>query len=360
MAILHIVGTRPNFVKAASVMEAFGKSSLSQFLIHTGQHYDYDMSGTFFNDLKLPVPDLFLDAKNSLPLSIFISTIYDGIKKICQTVSPQIVVLYGDVNSTMAAAIACQKLNIPIAHVEAGLRSFDNNMKEETNRILVDHLSSLLFTTESSANENLLSEGIAAEKIHFVGNCMIDTLVRFLPFAITKNVPALYGLKSKNYILCTFHRPSNILSDEKLNFIFQLLNAMSKIYPVIFPIHPRTKKAFEKHAFKFSNNILFCNPLPYLDFVGLMADCSIVITDSGGVQEETTWLNIPCLTLRQNTERPITIYNGTNTLVDKNIEEIVEKIKKSKMEHLQERKEIEKWDGKAGERIVKVIEDFLG
>ncbi len=359
MGILHIVGARPNFVKATPVIEALKKRGILQSLIHTGQHSDEELSGAFFRELALPPPDLLLNVKNSLPLSRFIAQIHRGLSVFCQIHQPRLALVYGDVNSTLAAALAFQRLNIPVAHVEAGLRSFDNTMPEETNRILVDHLSSWLFTTEPSANENLLKEGFELERIFFVGNCMIDTLKRCLSESLEKRPHEQFGLEARQYLLCTFHRPGNVDNLAQMTFIMELLDAVSNVVPVIFPVHPRTEELMRRHKMVFPEKVILSRPLSYLNFTGLMANAMVVLTDSGGVQEETTWLNVPCLTLRPNTERPITIEQGTNQLVDSSIGLILSELGKISNGETKKKKEIERWDGRAGERVAEVLAKYL-
>jgi UDP-N-acetylglucosamine 2-epimerase (non-hydrolysing) len=359
MSVLHILGTRPNFVKASAVFHALKVTGIQQQMVHTGQHFDFNMSESFFQELKLPVPDISLDCNNSLNLSAFVAKVFEGIADLCKKKSPQLAIVYGDVTSTLAAAIACDKLDIPVAHVEAGLRSFDNTMPEETNRILVDHLSRFLFTTEHSANNNLIAEGIPSNSVYFVGNCMIDTLQRNISKALEAQPWKEFGLCEGHYLLFTMHRPSNVDSHHGIKFIAALLAEVGKIMPVLFPVHPRTMQSIKSKNLKLGKPVIFCEPLPYLKFIGLMAKASLVVTDSGGVQEETTWLNIPCLTLRPNTERPVTIEKGTNMLLPFDIGQILEIVKSKILANETERKEVEFWDGNSGSRIAQIIKSAV-
>ncbi len=351
MKVLHVVGARPNFMKAAPVYQACLRRSIKQILVHTGQHYNTNMSDVFFHDLGLPYPDINLEvgsgthAKQTAEVMIrFEQVVVDQ--------QPDWVVVYGDVNSTVAAALVCSKLSIPVAHVEAGLRSFDRSMPEEINRIITDQIAHVLFTPSQDGDANLQREGIAQEKIHFVGNVMIDSLVKILPSAQSislTNYPSKYGL-------VTLHRPSNVDNNDSLLEILQSLVRISSALPIIFPVHPRTKQRITSLSnIKLPSHIHIIDPVGYRDFLSLQLHATVVITDSGGIQEETTFLGIPCLTLRENTERPITIQLGTNLLIgsdyaqlEKEVSLILEgKGKKGSIPPL--------WDGHAGERIVDIL-----
>ncbi len=315
MKLIHIVGARPNFIKANPVWRAINKmTDFNQILVHTGQHYDQIMSDIFFKELQMSLPDYNLNigsdthARQTAAIMIKFEELVNKLK-------PDLVLVYGDVNSTLAAAMVCSKLSISIAHVEAGLRSFDRRMPEEINRLITDQLSDLLFTPSKDGNSNLIKEGISESKIHFVGNVMIDTLVKLLPKADKPD-----NFKDlKQYILVTLHRPSNVDDPKSLKLILHNLDIISKSNPVIFPVHPRTKKMITTNNLEILNNENFhiIEPLGYLDFLGLMKSSATVITDSGGIQEETTYLGIPCITIRENTERPITVSLGTNQLIGK-------------------------------------------
>ncbi len=353
MKLIHVVGARPNFMKAAPVWNALNKmTDFNQILIHTGQHYDKLMSGIFFKELQLPLPDYNLNIGSSTHARQT-AAIMIKFEELVNELLPDLVLVYGDVNSTVATAMVCSKLSIPIAHVEAGLRSFDRRMPEEINRLITDQLADLLFTPSKDGDANLIKEGIPESKIHFVGNVMIDTLVRLLPNADKPN-----NFKDlKQYILVTLHRPSNVDDVKSLKSILWNLGIISKSIPVIFPVHPRTKKMITENKLDILNNANFhlIDPLGYLDFLGLMKNAIIVITDSGGIQEETTYLGIPCITVRKNTERPITISIGTNQLIGQDINRIQDLVS-----HAVNRKKRSNiipplWDGKASERITETL-----
>ena len=287
--VISTVGARPNFMKMAPIIHAINKLEISNMLVHTGQHYDENMSKVFIEDLKMPVPDIFLGVGSGSHAEITAKIMVE-FEKICIKNNPELVIVVGDVNSTLACALAAKKLNIPIAHVESGLRSFDQEMPEEINRILTDRISDLLFVTEESGMKHLFDEGIEKEKIHFVGNCMIDSVKKFLPTALEKKTWIKYDLIKNGYCLITMHRPSNVDSAKIFNKSVDMLNSMSEKIKVVFPIHPRTKNKLRNSNIKLCDNILLLEPLPYLEFLGLMAKAKVVVTDSGGIQEETTYL----------------------------------------------------------------------
>ncbi len=359
MHILHVVGARPNFMKAAPVIRALAvQPEVKQVLVHTGQHYDSAMSQVFFDQLGMPQPDCNL-AIGSGTHAAQTARIMMAIEPVLLERQPDLVLVYGDVNSTVAAALVCSKLGIRVGHVEAGLRSGDRSMPEEINRLLTDQLSDLLFTPSADGDANLQREGIAADKIHLVGNVMIDTLVRLLPSAeksFPSNVP-------RPYILVTLHRPSNV---DDLPWLQELLTALSELSAqmnIIFPVHPRTRQRMQQLDSGAISNPRVClmEPLPYLEFLALQQRASLVITDSGGIQEETTFLGVPCLTVRENTERPITIEQGTNRLVGRDLA----RLRQAAREVLQsqpndpssERRAAPPplWDGHAAERIAQII-----
>jgi UDP-N-acetylglucosamine 2-epimerase (non-hydrolysing) len=358
--IIFVVGARPNFMKMAPILNCFKqkKDLFETITVHTGQHYDDNMSSNILSDLDFPEPDYFLNVGGGTHAKQT-SQVMIKFEDICLNICPSIVVLAGDVNSTLACAIVASKLHVKIAHIESGLRSFDRKMPEEINRIIVDSISDLLFTTESSGNSNLLKEGISTSKIYFVGNTMIDSLVKYIPKAQKMKPWIKYGFSGNDYILLTLHRPSNVDNETNLKNLFSELLKISSLSPIIFVIHPRTKSNILKYDIKLPENIILVDPLPYIEFLGLMSKAKFVLTDSGGMQEETTVLNVPCLTLRDNTERPVTVEQGTNTLIgkvsnniSKKIIEIIEKPKKLNTIPLF-------WDGKSSERIAKTIQEYL-
>ncbi len=361
--ILHVVGARPNFMKIAPIMTQMAQKSheFEQILVHTGQHYSAYMSQVFLDELELPTPHVNLDV-GSGSHAYQTAQVLLRFEPIVTDYRPDWVVVPGDVNSTLACALVASKLGIKVAHVEAGLRSFDRTMPEEVNRVLTDHIAELLLTTEPSANENLRREGIEPAKIRYVGNVMIDTLVRLLPKAHARwpHLADLHGLD--RFVLVTLHRPSNVDEPQVLAEILQALAEISHDIPVVFPVHPRTRQRIVAAGLTAPNaNLKLIEPLGYLDFLALQAQAKVVLTDSGGVQEETTYLAVPCLTVRPNTERPVTISCGTNRLVASRRDAIVEALRcalsaKRGAAHL-ERKAPELWDGHAAERIVAALDE---
>jgi UDP-N-acetylglucosamine 2-epimerase (non-hydrolysing) len=357
MKIAAVVGARPNFVKIAPILtELRGEPGVSTTLIHTGQHYDAEMSDAFFANLELGTPDVNLGVRAEGA----VEQIAEVMRLLAGTlgqIRPDLVVVVGDVNSTLAGALAAVKLGIPVAHVEAGLRSFDRSMPEEINRILTDSVSDLLFTTEPSANENLAREGVAASRVHYVGNVMIDTLFRYRERAAASTILPRLRVDPGGYAALTLHRPSNVDDSAALG---RLLDAVARIQaetPVVFPVHPRTHRRLAElgdHRPPLPGLIL-CDPLPYLEFVQLMANARCVLTDSGGVQEETTALRVPCLTLRANTERPITVTRGTNRIVGLDSVGIYGAWREVVEGRWPAGELPERWDGKAAERIARVL-----
>jgi UDP-N-acetylglucosamine 2-epimerase (non-hydrolysing) len=354
MHILHVVGARPNFVKAAPVMRALESwPDVRQTLVHTGQHYDRNLSDIFFSELHMVAPDVNLEVGSGSHAGQT-AEVMKRLEPVVLERKPDVVLVYGDVNSTVAAALVCSKLLIRVGHVEAGLRSFDCTMPEEINRMVTDRLADLLFTPTEDADVNLQREGIPAEKIHRVGNVMIDSLVQLLP-AIMRC--AKNGLP-KRYALVTLHRPSNVDDSASLNNILESLLAVNEQLVVVFPVHPRTRQRIERFGINIEKLYLL-EPLPYIEFLSLQRRAVVVITDSGGVQEETTYLGVPCLTLRRNTERPVTVSMGTNVLVGQDprllhseLTRILEgRAKKGSIPPL--------WDGHASERIAKVLQGDL-
>ena len=345
MHILHVVGARPNFMKAAPVYAALSEiAGCRQTLVHTGQHYDPNMSDVFFQQLGMPAPDLNL-AVGSGSHAQQTAEIMQRFEPVVLDAMPDMVVVYGDVNSTLAATVVCSKLTVPVAHVEAGLRSGDRTMPEEINRLVTDQLSELLFTPSEDADQNLAREGIGVRKIHLVGNVMIDTLVRLLPLTEKVNVP------SSPYVLVTLHRPSNV---DDLSWLRELLAVLSEVasrMKVIFPVHPRTRARIgEMQVVPSSTNLELLDPLPYLEFLALQKSAAAVITDSGGIQEETTYLGVPCLTVRENTERPVTITMGTNVLVGRDLQRLSRELANSLAAGTGKRQPVPLWDGSAAQR----------
>lgn len=364
MKIHNIVGARPNLMKIAPLVEEMQRyPGIIQTLIHTGQHYDDKMSQIFFDDLGIPSPDIYLGIGSGSHAEQT-ARVMLAFEKVLLEQNPDIVILVGDVNSTLACAVTAAKLDVPVAHVEAGLRSFDRKMPEEINRIVTDALSDFLFTTSRDAGENLLREGFPADKIFFVGNVMIDTLIKHQGCAEQLGTPERFGLECAHYALVTLHRPSNIDVPEVLSGIFDALEFIQKAVPIILPAHPRFFKRIAEfrveQRLKSIPNLHIVEPLGYLQFLDLMIHAQLVLTDSGGIQEETTILGIPCLTIRENTERPVTISQGTNTLVGTDPTGIVGAAKKVIAGNNKGSCIPELWDGHAAERIVAILWKQLG
>jgi UDP-N-acetylglucosamine 2-epimerase (non-hydrolysing) len=364
MHILHVVGARPNFMKAAPVLRALASysaahgASLRQTLVHTGQHYDAAMSEVFFRQLDMPEPDCNLGVGSGSHAQQTAAVMF-AFEPVLLARKPDLVLVYGDVNSTVAAALVCAKQGVRVGHVEAGLRSRDRSMPEEINRLLTDQLSDLLFTPSADADENLQREGIGHEKIHLVGNVMIDTLVRLLPRA-DEQLPS--GVRMP-YALVTLHRPSNVDDLRWLRDLLATLTDLSSQLNVIFPVHPRTRERLNDLGHTTGPNVRLrlLEPLPYLEFLTLQRRAAMVITDSGGIQEETTFLGVPCLTVRENTERPLTTTHGTNQLVGRDLQRLraaaAEIIQRGTSSKSREPKNccIPLWDGHAAERIATII-----
>jgi UDP-N-acetylglucosamine 2-epimerase (non-hydrolysing) len=349
---VHIVGARPNFVKAAPVFHAIKKQDvLNQAIIHTGQHYSKNLSESFFQELEIPKPDVNLNIRSGTHGEQTGSAIIE-LEKVFVDIKPDFVLVYGDVNSTLAATIAAAKLHIPIGHVESGLRSFDKKMPEEINRVAVDHMCDYRFVTEQSGVKNLQKEGIDKNTVFFVGNTMIDSLV--------KRLPSIPKLNKKDFVLMTFHRPSNVDNPAGLENIYEICKRISS--NIIFPVHPRTKNSFKKFGLYdlliSIENLEIVEPMPYDTFLSHMKNAKAVITDSGGIQEETTFLGVPCLTMRKNTERPSTITVGSNVLVE-DIEQIVSCMNKINRSEFKSCMIPELWDGNSGKRIAKILSDIL-
>ena len=360
MKILSVVGTRPNFMKIAPLIEEFKKHEVKHILIHTGQHYSPQMSHFFFEELGLPKPDEHLVCKPDFDVDDQRKFFREIIRAQLEKYKPDLVVVVGDVNSTVAAAEEAYGLGITVAHVEAGLRSFDKSMPEEINRIRIDEISDFLFTTEKSGNENLLKEGISKEKIHFVGNVMIDTLLKHKEKCNSSDILEKLNLEKGNYCSLTLHRPSNVDNKEDFENILNILEKIQERIKIAFPIHPRARKNIERfnlnEKIKNMKNLVITEPLGYFDFLHLMANSKFVLTDSGGIQEETTVLGVPCITLRKNTERPVTVDQGTNLLVSVDKNKVTEKAFEIMNNKINISNKIpELWDGKAAERIVDIL-----
>ena len=357
MFICNVVGARPNFMKIAPVVLEMQRRGIHQLLLHTGQHYDRHMSAVFFEELGMPAPDIHMGIGSGSHAEQT-ARIMMSFEKICAENTFDLVVVGGDVNSTAACSLVAAKLGISVAHVEAGLRSFDRTMPEEINRIVTDHLSELLFTTEESANANLRKEGFAEERIRFVGNCMIDSLKKHVDAALSKAPWELYGTEPNQYALLTLHRPSNVDDTTRLRVLMDIMNEVSLRIPIVFPAHPRTLDRIRQGNIQVPPSVRICEPMPYLTFLGLLARAKCVLTDSGGIQEETTALNIPCLTLRENTERPVTLACGTNRLVGTDVGKINAGVSEIMAGKWPNARQPILWDGKAAHRIVDAVETW--
>jgi len=349
-------------MKIAPVMKAIEREKFAeQKLVHTGQHYDVSMSDVFFTDLGMPVPDIHLGVGSGSHAEQT-AKVMVGFEKVCLEEKPDLVVVAGDVNSTLACAVDCAKLRIACAHVEAGLRSFDMDMPEEVNRILTDRVADILLTPSADADENLEAEGTPPERIFRVGNVMIDTLLDHLAKARKTDSLSRLGVKPGNYAVVTLHRPSNVDHPDTLRGIIGALEEIQRELPVVFPAHPRTRKRFEEFGIAgrigAMSGLKLCEPLGYLDFLWLTSQARLVLSDSGGLQEETTALGIPCLTIRENTERPVTITEGTNTLVGIDPKKIVGEAKAALAGKGKAGRIPALWDGKASERIAKVFRSW--
>lgn len=358
--ILHVVGARPNFMKMAPIIHEMNRhpDEFEQILVHTGQHYDVNMSEIFFAELDLPTPDVNLEVGSGSHAQQT-AQVMQRFEHTLLEYKPDWVIVPGDVNSTLACALVATKLGIKVAHVEAGLRSFDHSMPEEINRILTDQISDLLFTPSRDGDENLIRQGIAAEKIHFVGNVMIDTLVRLIPKAEERWLQLQEHFQLKRYMLVTLHRPSNVDEIATLRELLLALNELAREIAVVFPVHPRTRRRIVDHGLtSLASELQLIEPLGYLDFLALQAHACLVLTDSGGVQEETTYMGVPCLTARPNTERPVTIAHGSNQLVASNHIHIIDAARSIfRTDHTlpSATRRPYFWDGQAAERVVEVF-----
>ena len=373
--VICVVGARPNFMKMAPILRAFSVNtpSIPTLLVHTGQHYDKDMNDKLFEDLRLPRPDINLDV-GSATHAVQTAEVMRRFEPVIDTHKPSCVLVVGDVNSTLACTLVAVKKGIPVVHVEAGLRSYDRKMPEEINRILTDQIADRLYTTERSAEANLVREGIAAERvrfvgIHSVGNVMIDSLLHNREFARTPAAtvaaggfdPALIG-GPEGYGVVTLHRPSNVDHPDVLASLLGVLSEITRQLPLVFALHPRTKANIERFGLGHlidNTRLILLPPQGYLEMLGLMAGARIVLTDSGGLQEETTALGVPCLTLRENTERPITVEQGTNTMVGRDVAAIRKEAAVILAGHGKQGRVPELWDGHAAERIADDLATWL-
>ena len=352
--IACIVGARPNFMKVAPVYQALAQRGLDVRLVHTGQHYDEKMSAVFFDDLGMPRPDSFLGVGSGSHAEQT-ARVMTGFDADCVQHQPDLVLVAGDVNSTIACALVAAKRGIAVGHIEAGLRSRDWSMPEEINRILTDQCSDLLLTPSPDGDENLLAEGVPAWRIRCVGNCMIDSLRAHLPAALALATPQGMGLVPKDYAVATLHRPSNVDDPSQLAALLTALGQVSMKLPVVFPIHPRTRARIEQAGLHVAPGIQLCEPLGYLQFLGLMAQARLVLTDSGGIQEETTALAVPCLTLRANTERPITVTQGSNILLGADPDAIGPAVVSILQGRGTSGRVPDLWDGHAAQRIADIV-----
>lgn len=370
MKILNIVGARPNFMKIAPLIKAMRKhQDLTPILIHTGQHYDVGMAKQFFEDLQMPQPDVSLEV-GSGSHAVQTAEVMKRLEPVLERERPDLVLVVGDVNSTVAAALTAVKLHIAVGHVEAGLRSFDRSMPEEINRIVTDAIADYLFVTEESGLHNLLSEGVDKSKMFMVGNVMIDSLEASRRSWERSIIHSQLNVTRQRYGVVTLHRPANVDSPAVLDGVIRALLEVARHQPMIFPVHPRTRRCLEamqglQSSLHFgtqsvSGSGLYClEPLGYLDFMALVASANVILTDSGGIQEETTALGIPCLTLRDNTERPVTVTHGTNRLIGTSPAKIVQEALRVIQTPPQRTAPPPLWDGKASERIVTILRERL-
>lgn len=371
MRIVNVVGARPNFMKMAPIVAEMKRhDSIQSCLVHTGQHYDAAMSQLFFDELGMPQPEVYLGV-GSGSHTVQTARVMLGFEPVMIEQRPDLVVVVGDVNSTLACTLVAVKMGIPVAHVEAGLRSFDRDMPEEINRILTDAVAQLLLIPSPEGRDNLLREGIPAERIHFVGNVMIDTLRQHQEKALARPILRELRVVPRGYGVLTLHRPSNVDSVETLTPLIGVLERIQGRLPLVFPLHPRTRAMLEQHALgerlRRMSGLRLTDPLGYLDFLALTSQARVVLTDSGGIQEETTALGVPCLTLRENTERPVTVTEGTNRLVGQDPARILAAFEETMQSTVSTveggpmpQRMPELWDGRAAERIVKLFLDQLG
>lgn len=359
--IISVVGARPNFIKVAPIHHALSPyKDIEHIICHTGQHFDSRMSDVFFNELGLPEPDYNLEISGGTHADQT-ARIMMAFEEVLLETQPDIVLVVGDVNSTLACSLVAAKLGIKVVHVEAGLRSFDRSMPEEINRMVTDVISDMLFVTEESGTKNLLNEGKSKDQIYFTGNVMIDSLVRLQPKFETSTIFSDLNINPDDYVLCTFHRPANVDSKTFLQELQEVLNTISEKNKVVFPIHPRTRFNLDNWDLLdgFSNRVLLTEPIGYIDFLALAGKAKLIVTDSGGIQEESTFMGIQCITVRDNTERPVTVEVGTNQLLGRDLQKVCKaslavlngEIKKGAIPEL--------WDGKAAERIADILHKEL-
>ena len=356
MKVTHVIGARPNFMKAAPAILALRQyDEIEQVIVHTGQHYDRNMSDVFFEQLRIPAPDVNLEV-GSGSHAVMTAQIMIAFEQVVLRDRPDLVLVYGDINSTVAATLVAAKVGVPVGHVEAGLRSRDRTMPEELNRLVTDQLADLLFTPSQDGDENLRREGVPAQKIHFVGNLMIDTLVRLLEHAKAPPIPGI----ERDYLLVTLHRPSNVDDREMLRAIVEALRELSAELPIVFPVHPRTRQRIAEFGLDLGDSSRFAlmEPVGYLEFLALQRDARVVITDSGGIQEETTYLGVPCLTVRENTERPVTVELGTNVLVGRDMDRLKTEARRILAGEGKRGERPPLWDGRAGERVASIVAKF--
>jgi len=361
--IINIVGARPNFMKIAPIMEAYkDESSIEPLLVHTGQHYDDTMSDLFFEQLGIPRPDINLDVGSATHASQT-ADIMKAFEPLLVEHKPDAVLVVGDVNSTIACGLVAVKMGIKLVHVEAGLRSFDRTMPEEINRLLTDAISDILFCTEESGVKNLVEEGVQPRQIFLVGNVMIDTLLKHQDKAESSDILGRLDLKTQRYAALTLHRPSNVDDPATLDSLLDVLEKIQNELPVVFPVHPRSRKSLADSGLMSRVEAMpalkLLDPMGYLDFLKLMSDARVVLTDSGGIQEETTILKVPCITLRENTERPSTVEYGTNTVVGRDPDKIMAAFRKAIELTPGEISSPPFWDGHASRRIVQILKQKL-
>lgn len=356
--IVHVVGARPNYMKIAPLMDALaGAPGIRQVLVNTGQHYDEAMSKSFLRELGLPSPDRDLNV-GSASHAVQTAKVMVGFEEVCLEEKPDLIVAAGDVNSTMAAALVAAKLLIPIAHLEAGLRSYDRRMPEEVNRLVTDCLADLLLTPSADADRNLVAEGVDPSRIHLVGNIMIDTLMRHLPMATLERLNGRVSVTPKSYGVLTLHRPSNVDDPAALAPIVDALRVIGRELPIVFPVHPRTRQRLESFGVGMPDGMIVTEPLGYIDFLSLTSNARVILTDSGGLQEESTALGIPCLTLRENTERPATVEQGTNRVVGMRTDAILAAFRDAMSGRIEARRP-PLWDGHTAPRAAAVLTAFL-